>query len=87
MKLVQTPSRQRLTVPLMIGVTLVTADDWMLRYFGSGVEGAVTRLNYAKRLVAVHLYACSKLVMMQPTPWADADTDSMASTAVTALQR
>ncbi len=43
----------RLTVPLMLGVSLVTADDWILRYFASGGAGDITRLNYAKRLFAV----------------------------------
>ncbi len=43
----------RLSIPLMLGVSLVTADDWILRYFASGGVGDITRLNYAKRLFAV----------------------------------
>src|SRR5229473_8425613 len=43
----------RLSIPLMLGVSLVTADDWILRYFASGAVGDITRLNYAKRLFAV----------------------------------
>jgi putative peptidoglycan lipid II flippase len=43
----------RLSIPLMLGVSLVTADDWILRYFASGGAGDITRLNYAKRLFAV----------------------------------
>ena len=43
----------RLSIPLMLGVSLVTADDWILRYFASGSVGDITRLNYAKRLFAV----------------------------------
>jgi putative peptidoglycan lipid II flippase len=42
-----------LTIPLMLGVTLVTADEWILRFFASGSAGDITRLNYAKRLIAV----------------------------------
>jgi putative peptidoglycan lipid II flippase len=42
-----------LSIPLMLGVSLVTADDWILRYFASGSVGDITRLNYAKRLFAV----------------------------------
>src|SRR4051812_4817877 len=42
-----------LTIPLMIGVSLVTADEWILRFFASGGAGDITRLNYAKRLFAV----------------------------------
>ncbi len=43
----------RLTIPLMLGVSLVSADDWILRYFASGGAGDISRLNYAKRLFAV----------------------------------
>jgi putative peptidoglycan lipid II flippase len=43
----------RMSIPLMIGVSLVTADDCILRYFASGSVGDITRLNYAKRLFAV----------------------------------
>src|SRR5438309_2682808 len=43
----------RLSIPLMLGVSLVTADDWILRYFASGAVGDIARLNYAKRLFAV----------------------------------
>lgn len=42
-----------LTIPLMLGVSLVTADEWILRFFASGGAGDITRLNYAKRLFAV----------------------------------
>src|SRR5208337_440547 len=43
----------RLSIPLMLGVSLVSADDWILRYFASGGAGEITRLNYAKRLFAL----------------------------------
>jgi putative peptidoglycan lipid II flippase len=43
----------RLSIPLMLGVSLVTADDWIVRYFASGVVGGISHLNYAKRLFAV----------------------------------
>ena len=40
----------RLTFPLMIGVSLVTADTWILNYFASGNAGGITRLTVAKTL-------------------------------------
>src|SRR5579864_4756150 len=43
----------KLSIPLMLGVSLVTADYWILRYFASGGAGDITRLNYAKRLFLV----------------------------------
>jgi putative peptidoglycan lipid II flippase len=43
----------RLSIPLMLGVSLVAADEWIMRFFASGGTGDITRLNYAKRLFAV----------------------------------
>src|SRR5689334_18167658 len=43
----------RLSVPLMLGVSLVTADDWILRHYAASGVGDISRLNYAKRLFAV----------------------------------
>jgi putative peptidoglycan lipid II flippase len=44
-----------LSIPLMLGVSLVTADEWIMRFFASAGEGDLARLNYAKRLFAVPL--------------------------------
>src|SRR5215472_7587140 len=43
----------KLSIPLMLGVSLVSADGWILRYFASGGAGEISRLNYAKRLFAL----------------------------------
>jgi len=43
----------KLSVPLMLGVSLVTADDWILRHYAASGIGDIARLNYAKRLFAV----------------------------------
>lgn len=40
----------RLTFPLMIGVSLVTADKWILAYFASNDAGGISRLTVAKTL-------------------------------------
>lgn len=40
----------RLTFPLMIGVSLVTADKWILGYFASQDIGGISRLTVAKTL-------------------------------------
>ena len=40
----------RLSVPLMIGVSLVTADTWILSYFASHGSGNIAKLMYAKTL-------------------------------------
>ena len=43
----------RLSVPLMIGVSLVTPDTWILSYFASHARGEIARLSYAKRLFSM----------------------------------
>jgi putative peptidoglycan lipid II flippase len=43
----------KLSIPLMLGVSLVTADDWILRHYASNGVGDITRLTFAKRLFAV----------------------------------
>ena len=39
----------RLSLPLMVGVSLVTADNWIIGHFASAIGGAVTLFNYAKQ--------------------------------------
>jgi putative peptidoglycan lipid II flippase len=43
----------KLSIPLMLGVSLVAADDWILRHYASSGVGDITRLTFAKRLFAV----------------------------------
>src|SRR5262249_37056019 len=43
----------KLSIPLMLGVSLVSVDDWFLRYFAAGGVGDISRLNFAKRLFQV----------------------------------
>src|SRR5438128_3731168 len=59
----------RLSVPLMLGVSLVTADDWILRYFASGGVGDITRLNYAKRLFAVPIAVLGQAASQASLPF------------------
>lgn len=40
----------RMSIPLMLGVSLVTADNWIINYFASHVGGAIALLTYAKTL-------------------------------------
>ena len=40
----------KLSLPLMAGVTLVTADNWIIAHFASGTGGAVSLMSYAKLL-------------------------------------
>jgi putative peptidoglycan lipid II flippase len=40
----------RLSLPLMVGVSLVTADNWIIAHFASSIGGAVSLMSYAKQL-------------------------------------
>src|SRR5438552_13434165 len=59
----------QLSIPLMLGVSLVTADDWILRYFASGGVGDITRLNYAKRLFAVPIAVLGQAASQASLPF------------------
>jgi putative peptidoglycan lipid II flippase len=39
-----------MSIPLMLGVSLVTADNWIINYFASHTGGAISLLTYAKQL-------------------------------------
>ncbi|MGH9525299.1 MAG: murein biosynthesis integral membrane protein MurJ [Terriglobales bacterium] len=41
----------KLTLPLMIGVSLVSADDWIMQPLSATFHGAITELVYAKQLM------------------------------------
>ncbi len=59
----------KLSIPLMLGVSLVTADDWILRYFASGSAGDITRLNYAKRLFQVPIAVLGQAASQASLPF------------------
>ncbi len=40
----------RLSLPLIIGVSLITADGWIISHFASNTDGAISLMTYAKRL-------------------------------------
>ena len=40
----------RLSLPLMIGVSLVTFDSWIIAHFASNIGGAVSLMSYAKQI-------------------------------------
>jgi putative peptidoglycan lipid II flippase len=40
----------RMSIPLMLGVSLVTADNWIINHYASHTGGAISLLAYAKQL-------------------------------------
>jgi putative peptidoglycan lipid II flippase len=59
----------RLSIPLMLGVSLVAADEWIMRYFAAGLQGDITRLNYAKRLFAVPMAVLGQAIGQASLPF------------------
>ena len=59
----------RMSIPLMIGVSLVSADDWILRYFASDAPGAISHINYAKRLLQVPIAILGQAVGQASLPF------------------
>ncbi len=59
----------QLSIPLMLGVSLVSADDWIVRYFASSGAGDITRLNYAKRLFQVPIAVLGQAVSQASLPF------------------
>ncbi len=43
----------RMSIPLMLGVSLVSADNWIINFFASHTGGAVSLLTYAKQVFNV----------------------------------
>ncbi|MCU1287210.1 MAG: integral rane protein MviN [Acidobacteriales bacterium] len=58
-----------MSIPLMLGVSVVAADEWILRYFASFSPGDVTRLNYAKRLMQVPVGVLGQAVGLASLPF------------------
>ena len=81
-----------LTIPLMLGVSLVTADEWILRFFASGGAGDITRLNYAKRLFAVPIAVLGQATGQASLPffarlWGEKKFEEFARTVNGAIYR
>ncbi|MHB8736783.1 MAG: murein biosynthesis integral membrane protein MurJ [Terriglobales bacterium] len=60
----------RLTLPLMVGVTLVTADDWIMRPLAAALGvGAIAHLNFAKQLTRVPIAVLGQAVGQAGMPF------------------
>ncbi len=58
-----------MSIPLMLGVSVVAADDWILRRFAASSLGDITRLNYAKRLLQVPIGVLGQAVGLASLPF------------------
>lgn len=59
----------KMSIPLMLGVSVVAADDWILRNFASFSAGDITRLNYAKRMLLVPIGILGQAVGLASLPF------------------
>lgn len=59
----------KMSIPLMLGVSVVAADDWILRNFASFNAGDITRLNYAKRMLLVPIGVLGQAVGLASLPF------------------
>ena len=82
----------RLSVPLMLGVSLVTADEWIQRHFAAGSVGDITRLTYARRLFQVPIAVLGQAVSQASLPFfarlfGEKRLDEFSSTVNVSVQR
>jgi len=60
----------RLTIPIMLALSLVFTDDWIVRWFGSYLQAAsITWLTYAKTLMRVPLGVVGQAVGVASFPF------------------
>jgi putative peptidoglycan lipid II flippase len=57
------------SIPLMLGVSLVTADDWFIRFFAAADVGAISCLSYARKLVQVPIAVAGQAVGQASMPF------------------
>jgi putative peptidoglycan lipid II flippase len=58
----------RATIPLMLGVSIVTADDWFIGYFASA-DGTISLFNFAKKLSAVPIAVLGQAIGQAAMPF------------------
>jgi putative peptidoglycan lipid II flippase len=73
----------KVTLPVMIGFSLVTVDEWIARWFASSTEpGSISWLNNARRLMMVPVSILGQAAGQAALPflsrlWAEGRTDEM----------
>jgi len=59
----------KLSLPLMVGVSLVTADTWIINHFASSTDGAISLMTYAKRLFAAPMAVLAQAAGVASMPF------------------
>lgn len=59
-----------IALPLMVGVSLTTVDEWIGRYFASGLDaGSISWLNNARRLMLFPIALIGQAIGQAALPW------------------
>lgn len=82
----------KLSLPLMLGFSLLSVDQWLARYFASGLVGSITHLDNARRLMLVPTAVLGQAAGMAALPYlakldAAGERAEMARVLGVALQR
>ena len=59
----------KLSIPLMLGFSLLSVDQWISRYFASGMVGSITHLDNARRLMLVPTAVLGQAAGMAALPF------------------
>jgi putative peptidoglycan lipid II flippase len=82
----------RLSLPLIIGISLVTADNWIIAHFASGTSGAVSLMSYAKQLFTAPMAVLAQAAGAASMPffaslWAKDDRYQFAQVVADSVSR
>jgi putative peptidoglycan lipid II flippase len=82
----------RLSLPLMAGVSLVTADSWIIAHFASKIGGAVSQFTYAKQLFTAPMAVLAQAAGAASMPffanlWAQNKRYEFATTVADSVSR
>lgn len=82
----------RLSLPLMAGVSLVTADNWIIAYFASTTNGAVSLMTYAKQVFTAPMAMLAQATGAASLPffaslWTQGRRDEFATNVADSVSR
>lgn len=82
----------RLSLPLIAGVSLVTADNWIIAHFASRIGGAVSQYNYAKQFFTAPMAVLAQAAGAASMPffaslWAKDHRNEFASVVAESVSR
>ncbi|MCB9549272.1 MAG: murein biosynthesis integral membrane protein MurJ [Myxococcales bacterium] len=81
----------RRSIPVMLGVSIVVADDWIVKHHASTSAGAISRLQYARTLMKVPMGVFGMAAGMAAFPtltrlWASGRPDEVRALLVSAVR-